>query len=183
MLAHRGAMLDHVVGDVGPSGTPRGDLGLCWGYVVFMTSPSFPKFCLKKLSPVACEAPTPFSQHHFSEKPESCWGRAHPRGAPEGSHQWPARFQETLPEGRKGGSEAPGGFPVAEATIQATTSLPLHGMAGLYGLRPAPAMPGQRNGQRRREGSRTIILSYFIQETPPEGRKSRLPDPTVLGSC
>ena len=50
-----------------------------WGYVVFMASPSFPKFCLKKLSPVACEAPTPFLQHHFSEKAESCWGRARPR--------------------------------------------------------------------------------------------------------
>ena len=49
------------------------------GYVVFMTSPSYPKFCLKKLSPVACEAPTPFLQHHFSEKAESCRGRAHPR--------------------------------------------------------------------------------------------------------
>ena len=71
------------------------------GYVVFMASPSFPKFCLKKLSPVACEAPAPFLQHHFFEKAESCWGRAHPRWAPEGSHQWPARFQETLLEGRK----------------------------------------------------------------------------------
>ena len=38
-------------------------------------------------------------------------------------------------------SPAPGGFPVAEAKIQATTSLPLRGMAELYGLRPAPAMP------------------------------------------
>ena len=50
-----------------------------WGYVVFMTSPSVPKFCLKTLSPVACEAPTPFLQRYFSEKAESCWGRAHPR--------------------------------------------------------------------------------------------------------
>ena len=50
-----------------------------WGYVVFMTSPSFQKFCLKTLSPVACEAPTPFLQRYFSEKAESCWGRAHPR--------------------------------------------------------------------------------------------------------
>ena len=50
-----------------------------WGYVVFMTSPSVPKFCLKALSPVACEAPTPFLQRYFSEKAESCWGRAHPR--------------------------------------------------------------------------------------------------------
>ena len=29
MLAHLGAMLDHVAGEVGPSGTRRGDLGLC----------------------------------------------------------------------------------------------------------------------------------------------------------
>ena len=49
------------------------------GYVVFMTSPSFLKFCLKKLPPVACEAPTSFLQHYFFEKAESCWGRAHPR--------------------------------------------------------------------------------------------------------
>ena len=48
----------------------------------------------------------------------------------------------------KRGSEAPGGFPIAEATIQATTSLPLHGMAGLYGLRPAPAMPRQERGRQ-----------------------------------
>ena len=89
----------------------RGPPEVILGYVVFMTSPSFPKFCLKKLSPVACEAATSFLQHHFSEKAESCWGRAHPSWAPEGSHQWPARFQETLPEGRKRGSAAPGGCP------------------------------------------------------------------------
>ena len=89
----------------------RGPPEVILGYVVFMTSPSFPKFCLKKLSPVACKAPTSFLQHHFSEKAESCWGRAHPWWAPEGSHQWPARFQETLPEGRKRGSAAPGGCP------------------------------------------------------------------------
>ena len=63
--------------------------GRCWavgyppevilGYVVFMTSPSFSEFCLKKLSPVACEAPAPFLQHHFSQKVESCLERAHPR--------------------------------------------------------------------------------------------------------
>ena len=41
-------------------------------------------------------------------------------------------------------SAVQGGFPVAEAKVQATTSLPLHGMAGLYGLRPAPAMPGEQ---------------------------------------
>ena len=83
--------------------------GLCWGYV---DSPEvilglccvheftfIPKICLKKLSPAACEAPIPFLQHHFSEKAESCLGRAHPRWAPEGSRQWPARFQVTLPKG------------------------------------------------------------------------------------
>ena len=41
-------------------------------------------------------------------------------------------------------SAVQGGFPVAEAKVQATTSLTLHGMAGLYGLRPAPAMPGEQ---------------------------------------
>ena len=46
--------------------------------------------------------------------------------------------------GSEEGSAAPGGFPVAEAKVQATTSLPLHGVAGLYGLRPAPAMPGEQ---------------------------------------
>ena len=166
MLAHLGTMLAHLPSMLGAMFAHLGVMsGLCchisapcwtmlramldrrvppeviWGYVVFMTSPSFPKFCLKKLSPVACEAPTPFLQRYFAEKAESCWGRAHPRGASEGSHQWPARFQETLPEGRKGGSEAPGGFPVAEATMQATTSLPLHGMAGFKGCRPVPPTP------------------------------------------
>ena len=41
---------------------------------------------------------------------------------------------------------------IAEAkdlTVQATTSLPLHGMAGLYGLRPAPAMPGEEMDRTR----------------------------------
>ena len=41
-------------------------------------------------------------------------------------------------------SAAPGGFPVAEAkdlTVQATTSLPLHGMAGFKGCRPVPPTP------------------------------------------
>ena len=137
MLPRLGAMLDHVAGEVGPSGTRRGDLGLCCVHEFTF----IPQICLKKLSPVACEAPIPFLQHHFSEKAESCLGRAHPRWAPEGSRQWPARFQETLPEGRKRGSEAPGGFPVAEATIQATTSLPLHGMAGFKGYRPDAADP------------------------------------------
>ena len=78
-------------------------LGLCWGYVdppeVILEPCCFhefifiPKFCLKKLFPVACEAPTPFLHHHFSEKVEPCLERAHPRWAPEGSHQWPARGQ------------------------------------------------------------------------------------------
>ena len=61
-------------------------------------------------------------------------------------------------------SAAPGGFPVAEAkdlTVQANSSLPLHGMAGLYGLRPAPAMPEFYSGLRG------------------EGRK-RLPDPSFM---
>ena len=135
MLAHLGAMLAQLRcmlgpgspilalcwGYVGPSGAYVGamfaHLGAprrwFWGYVVFMSSPSFPKFCLKKLSPVACEAPTSFLQHHFSEKAESWWGRAHPRWAPEGSRQWPARFQVTLPKG----STAPHDPPLAKLDL------------------------------------------------------------------
>ena len=53
-------------------------LGLCWGRVdppevilglcFFHDFTFIPGFCLKKLSPVACEAPTPFLQRHFFEK-------------------------------------------------------------------------------------------------------------------
>ena len=60
-------------------------------------------------------------------------------------------------------SAVQGGFPVAEAKVQATTSLTLHGMAGLYGLRPAPAMPGQEMG---REGSRTMIFHILSRNRP-----------------
>ena len=105
-----GAMLAHLESMLEPC-SPI--LGLCWGYVDppevilglrWVHEFTFiPKICLKKLSPVACEAPTLFVQHHFSEKAESCLGRAHPRRAPEGSHQWPARFQE-----RVGGGSAVG---------------------------------------------------------------------------
>ena len=147
MLPHLGPLLDHVVGDVGPSGTPRGDLEPC----CFHDFTSFPKFCLKKLSPVACEASTPFLQHYFSEKAESCWGRVQDWRLPPVACEVPGNASR----GSEEGSAAPGGFPVAEAKVQATTSLTLHGMAGLYGLRPAPAMPGEEMG---REGSRTRIL-------------------------
>ena len=81
-----GAMLAHLGSMLGPC-SPI--LGLCLVYVdppeVILELCGFhefifiPKFCLKKLSPVACEALIPFLQHHFSEKAESCWGRAHPR--------------------------------------------------------------------------------------------------------
>ena len=108
-----------------------------WGYVVFMTSPSVPKFCLKTLSPVACEAPTPFLQRYFSEKVN-----------PAGDGHTPDERLKAPTSGLRGsrrrfprGSEAPGAFPVAEATIQATTSLPLHGMAGFKGCRPVPPTP------------------------------------------
>ena len=38
-------------------------------------------------------------------------------------------------------SAVQGGFPVAEAKVQATTSLTLHGMAGFKGCRPVPPTP------------------------------------------
>ena len=74
--------------------TPLGPrLGHLDGYVAppccFNVFTSFPKFCLKKLPPVACKTPTPFLLHHFSQKPESCVGRAHHRGARKSSPQWP----------------------------------------------------------------------------------------------
>ena len=84
-FAHLGAML----GLRWPTGGDFGAMLFSWVHL-------HSKFCLKKLSPVACEAPTPSLQRHFSEKAESCRGRAHPRWGPEGSHQWPARFQETF---------------------------------------------------------------------------------------
>ena len=64
-------------------------------------------------------------------------------------------------------SAVQGGFPVAEAKVQATTSLPLHGVAGLYGLRPAPAMPG--HGQRRDENKNFIVAC----EVPGNARVGR----------
>ena len=47
-------------------------LGLCW--LIWALCWGLELCWLKKLSPVACEAPTPFLQHHFSEKAESCLG-------------------------------------------------------------------------------------------------------------
>ena len=96
-------------GYVGPSAVYVGAMfahlgamsGLCWPPEVILELCCFheftfiPKICLKKLSPVACEAPTAFLQHHFFEKAQSCLGREHPWWAPESSHQWPARCQKT----------------------------------------------------------------------------------------
>ena len=47
MLPHLGLLLDHVVGDVGPSGTPRGDFGLC----CFHDFTFIPKILLEKALP------------------------------------------------------------------------------------------------------------------------------------
>ena len=47
MLPRLGPLLDHVVGDVGPSGTPRGDLGLC----CFHDFTFIPKILLEKALP------------------------------------------------------------------------------------------------------------------------------------
>ena len=56
-------------------------------------------------------------------------------------------------------SAVQGGFPVAEAKVQATTSLTLHGMAGFKGCRPVPPTPrffslqeGRVSGLRLRGG-------------------------------
>ena len=86
-------------------------LGLCWGSVYppevilelccVHDFTFIPKFRFTKLSPVACEATTSSVQHHFPEKAESCLGGAHPQCAAEGSRQWPARCQKTLPKGPK----------------------------------------------------------------------------------
>ena len=51
--------------------------------------------------------------------------------------------------GSEEGSAAPGGFPVAEAKVQATTSVTLHGMAGFKGCRPVPPTPVWRKQQSR----------------------------------
>ena len=53
--------------------------------------------------------------------------------------------------GSEEGSAAPGGFPVAEAKVQATTSLTLHGMAGLYGLPQHRPCRGKKWGEKGRE--------------------------------
>ena len=104
MLGPGSPILGLCWGYVGPSGVYVGAMfahlgamfGLCWppevilGLCCVHEFTFIPKICLKKLSPMACEAPTPFVQHHVSEKAESCVGGAHPRWAPEGSHQWPA---------------------------------------------------------------------------------------------
>ena len=123
-----------------------GEIRPFWGYVEAMWAHLEPcwflnwaclgELALKTLSPVACEVPCPFAPQSFSRKPWSCLGRTSQRRCAERSPQWPARFQETLPEGGKRRSAAPGGFPVAEAKVQATTSLTLHGMAGFKGLTP-----------------------------------------------
>ena len=47
MLPRLGAMLDHVAGEVGPSGTRRGDLGLC----CFHDFTFIPKILLEKALP------------------------------------------------------------------------------------------------------------------------------------
>ena len=47
MLPHLGLLLDHVVGDVGPSGAPRGDFGLC----CFHDFAFIPKILLEKALP------------------------------------------------------------------------------------------------------------------------------------
>ena len=64
---------------------PEVILGLC----CFHDFTFIPKFGLKKLSPVACEAPSPFLQHNFFQKAESCLGRARPRWPPMSAWRLP----------------------------------------------------------------------------------------------
>ena len=120
MLAHLGSILgpcSPILGLCrGYIDRPEIILGLCYFHNFILT----PKFCLKKLSPMAYEVPFPFLQCNFSQKVEVYLERAHPRQAPEGSHQWPARFQETLFEG----SMVPPGPPLTKVRFACATAQP-----------------------------------------------------------
>ena len=73
-------------------------------------------------------------------------------------------------------SAAPGGFPVAEAKVQATSSLPLHGMAGFKGCRPDAADP--RTGGGRYRGR--LMIRVQAQQVPTfflnKKQKSNVPE-------
>ena len=58
---------------------------------------------LEKALPSGLRGNHSISATPFLWKEESCLGGAHPRCAAEGSRQWPARCQETLPKGSKFG--------------------------------------------------------------------------------
>ena len=140
MLPHLGLLLDHVVGDVGPLGAPRGDFGLC----CFHDFTFIPKILLEKALPSGLRSTRSIFATLFLWKSWILPGTGAP---PMSAWRLPPVACEVPGNASRGlekRSAVQGGFPVAEAKVQATTSLPLHGMAGLYGLRPAPAMPGQR---------------------------------------
>ena len=140
----------------------RPSWGLCWGYVARSWPPVGPCCgrCWTVGHPPRWFGAMLFSWLHrqsqnFAWKRSPQWPARHPlhfrntislkNMNPAGDGRTPDERLKAPTSGlrgsrrrRKRGSEAPGGFPVAEATIQATTSLPLHGMAGFKGCRPVP---------------------------------------------
>ena len=142
-----GAMLAHLGSMLGPSSP-------ILSYVVFMSSPSFPNFALKSFSQWPARHPLHFCNTISLKKLNPAWDGHTPDErlkAPTSGLRW-GKGHRGDPNDASYAVGGPGRLPrVAEAknlTVQATTSLTLHGMAGLiyqllYGLRPAPAMPGQ----------------------------------------
>ena len=158
-------------GYVGPSGVMLGamfaNLGVIWGYVATSWPPA--GLCCGRCWTVG-HPPRWFwamlfswlhlHTQNFAWKSSPQWPARHPlhfcntislkKLNPAGDGHTPDEHLKAPTSGLRGSrrrfpkrSAAPGGFPVAEATIQATTSLPLHGMAGFKGCRPVPPTPDQ----------------------------------------
>ena len=137
MLPHLGLLLDHVVGDVGQSGAPRGDFGLC----CFHDFTFIPKILLEKALPSGLRSTRSIFATLFVWKSWILPGTGAP---PMSAWRLPPVACEVPGNASRGlekRSAVQGGFPVAEAKVQATTSLPLHGMAGFKGCRPVPPTP------------------------------------------
>ena len=99
MLPHLGPLLDHVLGDVGPSGAPQGVFGLC----CFHGFTFIPKILLEKALPSGLRGTRSMFATPFLWKSWILLGTGTP---PMSAWRLPpvaARFQETLPEGRKKG--------------------------------------------------------------------------------